>query len=139
MKYVINECHNDFANLIAIIKNDSHNQFNLSDFFQFVVDISEAIMNNLKVDLRFTTDGTLDVHTGVIKNAYIEYTENNPNITKLSLDFENTKTCHLQNYSFNFNAENVSMNTLSRSGQHMKYYINNENGKVIIGIVFYYI
>lgn len=44
----------------------------------------------------------------------------------------------ITNYEYKFNALYVEENQLSVSGQHMKYYIEDDSHTVIIGFVFKY-
>ena len=124
------------ANLISLIQEDD-NQFDLTDFMRFTITFKDAIQKSQRVDLRFDTNKGLDVHTGKIQNAKINYNSANPNPCVLDFDLKILSSGIVENYSFSFNAEFIEENTFSKPGNFMKYYINdNNNHKVIVGFIF---
>lgn len=75
---------------------------------------------------------------GKMLSATVDYTPEKPENTTLSFRFALSDTDVITNYEYKFNALYVEENQLSVSGQHMKYYIEDDSHTVIIGFVFKY-
>lgn len=129
----------DAARLIRQIALDqTEGQQNVADFKWFVVTIDEAITKNLRVDFRYDTNLGLKVITGRIISAVIDYNSGKPNPTSISITYRNESNNQKETLNSVFNAELVEENKLSIPGSHMKYYINDEDSKVIVCLLFYY-
>lgn len=140
---MVYQLHNEqeAANAIYQIQIDAtEGQLKVSDFQWFVVTIQEAISKKLKVTLRYDVDtpAGLEEHHGIIESAELCYNSGNPNPSTLSLDFNDMTTNTKTTLSYTFNAELVEENKNSAPGNFMKYYINDDNHNVIVGLIFNY-
>lgn len=129
----------DAAKAIYQLNSDTTvGQLHVSDFQWFITTIIEAIDNKLVVDLRYDTSTGLNVHKGIIKSAELTYNSGSPNPSTLTITFNNKTANKTEILTYTFNAELVEENTNSVPGSFMKYYINDNNHQVIVGIIVYY-
>ena len=138
---MIYQLHNnqEAANAIYQIQQDATvGQLKVSDFQWFIITIQEAIDKKLIVDLRYDVSIGLDVHKGIIKSAVLEYEAGKPNPSILTIEFDDKSINQTTSLSYTFNAELVEENTNSVPGNFMKYYINDDNHQVIVGIIVNY-
>jgi len=125
--------------LHQIQSDDIPNEAHINDFFWFVTTIVEAIAKNLSVTIRRNTPsgGVCDT-IYLIKNAILDYDVANVSCTRLTLDLvllsDNSSTTE----TFVFAAEFTEENTMSRPGEHMKYYLYNSNRDIINTFNFNY-
>lgn len=138
---MVYQLHNqqEAANAIVKIQTDAtEGQLKISDFKWFIITMQEAINKKLKVDLRYDVPTGLDVHNGIIKSAELIYDSGKPDSTTLTIDFDDLTQNKMSSLTYTFNAELVEENTNSVPGSFMKYYINDDNHTVLVGIIVYY-
>lgn len=128
------------ARIIQLIQQDITEKYlKISDFSWFLITIHSAISDNLKVELRYDVPNGLKTITGNIKSAEINYASDIIESCILNIDFMDRTTSSIIKLQYIFDAALVEENTNSVPGQFMKYYINNANHSVIVGIVVHYI
>ena len=125
--------------LRQIQSDDIPNEAHINDFFWFTTTVAEAIEKELRVIIRRNTPsgGVYDT-SYFIKNAVLDYDVANATSTKLTLELilfsDNSSTTE----TFVFAAEFTEENTMSCPGEHMKYYLYDENHDIINTFNFYY-
>lgn len=125
--------------LHQIQSDDIPNEAHVNDFHWFVATVIEAIDKNLRVTIRKNTlDGGVCDTDYLIKNAILDYDVANASATSLTLELEHFSNNSLSTEVFVFAAEYTEENTLSRPGEHMKYYLSDKNRDIINTFTFYY-
>ena len=119
------------------VKDPRNKDINLMDFIDCIDNLHQAAMAVHPVDLRFDTSTGLDVKSGIIKNVSVSYDDSFSSDCKLTIELQENATMQPITYDFNCLPENFEVNTMSKPGSHFKFYINDADRQVMVGIIIY--
>lgn len=122
----------------SAIANFCSQNLRWDDFALCIDNIHTAMLSNHTVDLRFDTSAGLDVKTGKIIEASIDYPSAAGKNCKLSIVFQGRDDSTPTSYDFSFLPEKMEVNTMSNPNSHFKFYIKNAEGTVLVGIIVYF-
>lgn len=129
----------ELETLVTSIKADAIKQnLNLNDSILCLENIFKSMVLKHPTDLRFDTPTGLDVKKGIITNASVDYVPMSTLDCKITIELQENPDAQPVSYSFDFLLQNMEVNTMSSTNSHFKFYINDANKKVLVGVIIYF-